>query len=559
MAQGYSSSRDRNERVITAARVALAASGLFAVWMDPAEPGRYTALTYGLHAVYVLYSVVLLVLVWSRLAGAWAPIVTHIVDIILFAIFQYLTLGPSSPFFVYFIFSLFCGAMRWGWRGTLRTAAIVVVAYLGMAVYMSAAIGPLEFEVNRFIIRVVYLAVSAALLVYLGRYEDRLRVEIERLARWPSSGGGNLEATLASHLEHAAEILDAGRAAVVWERREEPTVYLAVWPGVTPVVTRHSPSDLTPTVAGHAVNATFVSAAEGVPASDWIMSDTAGTRTESRSPGVHPLIEHHMAGRGLASAPFATAQVSGRVFFTDLGAPTVEIIALTEVVAREIGASLDHLHLTRQLQEIAASEERIRLARDLHDGVLQSLTGIRLEIRSVAGMGGVVDVIRDRLFAMERAIAIEQRELRRFIADLEPHTSAQNATPLAIRLQNLRERIAVQWKTPVTLNVAQSRTMIPENVEQAVPLMMHEAVVNALKHGQPSRVAVTVEVKEAEVRIVVTDDGRGFPFTGRFDRASLVEQQIGPRSLLNRVEELGGDILIDSSNTGVRVEIVLAL
>src|SRR6185503_8866879 len=103
-----------------------------------------------------------------------------------------------------------------------------------------------------------------------------------------------------------------------------------------------------------------------------------------------------------------TDRVSGRVFFSDLGPLALELVPLTEVVARELGASLDQLHATRQLQEIAAGEERIRVARDLHDGVLQSLTGIRLEIRSVAGLDGIADPVRDRLFALERALAIEQ-------------------------------------------------------------------------------------------------------------------------------------------------------
>ena len=559
MSLPHLSSRNQTERVIGVARVALAASGLFAVWLDPSEPARFTALTYGLHAVYLFYSLmVLTALLLSRVTGPREPMFTHVVDIILSAVFQYLTFGPSSPFFVYFIFSVFCGALRWGWRGTLATATVVVLAYLGMAASMSGTIGPLEFEINRFIIRTVYLVVSAAILVYLGLHEERLRDEIERLAHWPVAAGGDIDLTARQNLAHAAEIVKAGLAAVVWERIEEPSLYLATWPEGKSPVTKQPPADLEPFVAEHLDQATFVSSDDLRSRPTLIVSDGAGTRMDHRSPALHPGIHRHVDGRGLASAPFATGRISGRVFFSNLGSPTAEIIPLTAVVARELGAALDQLHLTRQLQEIAASEERIRVARDLHDGVLQSLTGIRLEIRSLAGIGGIVDRIRDRLFAIERAIAIEQRELRLFIADLGPRSASHADTPLTARLYELRERISLQWKAPVTINVTQSGP-IPEPIEQAVPLMVHEAIVNALKHGQPSRVAVSVDSAPHKLRIVVVDDGRGFPFRGRVDHTALVEGRVGPRSLLDRVVELGGEMSIESSDTGARVEMLLTL
>ena len=65
------------------------------------------------------------------------------------------------------------------------------------------------------------------------------------------------------------------------------------------------------------------------------------------------------------------------------------------------------------------------MARDLHDGVLQSLTGIRLEMRAVAAALDETPSTRDRLFAIERALAIEQRELRFFIGGLGPGGAAR--------------------------------------------------------------------------------------------------------------------------------------
>src|SRR4029078_1719351 len=99
---------------------------------------------------------------------------------------------------------------------------------------------------------------------------------------------------------------------------------------------------------------------------------------------LHVALMPHLRGDGVASAPFRTDQVSGRAFFSALGNPTAELMSLTEVVAREIGTSIEQLSMTDQLKDIAASEQRIRLARALHDGVLQSLTGIRFEVATIA-------------------------------------------------------------------------------------------------------------------------------------------------------------------------------
>src|SRR5216684_2013063 len=89
----------RTERTIAISRVVLAATSLFAVWLDPAEPARYVTPTYTLHAVYVVYALVIAVVMLNRSSAGWFTVAMHVIDIGLFSIFQYLTLGPSSPFF----------------------------------------------------------------------------------------------------------------------------------------------------------------------------------------------------------------------------------------------------------------------------------------------------------------------------------------------------------------------------------------------------------------------------------------------------------------------------
>jgi len=559
----YPSSRMQAERTIAAGRVALAASSLFAVWMDPAEPARFAQATYGLQWVYVTYALLLAVGTWRWRGGTRLPIVTHVVDIIAFSVFQYLTLGPSSPFFVYFVFSMFCGAIRWGWRGTLATAGVVIVAYLLMSTSMYRTFGPVEDKLNRIIIRTVYLLVAAGMLVYLGRYEARLRQGIERLARWPIAAGKSTGRAVEEIIQHGAEILGARSAVIVWEVGEEPTVRVASWSAEGLPLAKHSPSDLIPLLPDGLDGRTFLCAGAVNPESTILVNDGGGRLVERRGLPLRRAALDLLKGSGLASASFHTDGVSGRAFFTDLGTPTAAIVPLTEVVAREIGASLDQMQLTRRLQAIGASEERIRLARDLHDGVLQSLTGVRFELRALqhAVQDGDESVV-GRLHALERALAMEQRELRYFIGDLKPAAAPPRPDAegsLAERLDDLRERIALEWKTPVSIRVAAAARASSNELAQAVPLMVHEAVVNAMKHAHPSRVAVAVDVADGHLRIIVSDDGCGFEFQGRHDHAELGASKRAPRSLFERVTALGGQMSIDSSPEGSQIEMVMSL
>ena len=358
------SSRRETERVIAAARVALASAALFGVWMDPTEPVRYVPITYTLYVVYVVYALLLLALILVRRVDERLPLITHVGDIIFVSVLQYLTLGPSSPFFLYFVFSLFCGALRWGWQGTLATAGVVLATYILMGATMSRELGPTEFEFDRFVTRSVYLMTTSGLLVYLGLYEARLRGEIERLARWPAAGGTDSRQIIEELIEHAAAIMGAGRAVAIWDAGDEPAIRVARWSAEGAFTSTHPPATLTSTAGPDVGDATFLLAGQVSASARLLVSGTNGRLDEAHDLTIHADVLPWLAGVGLASAAFKTERVEGRVFFTDLGTPAAEIVPLTEVVARQIGASLDQLFVTEQTRAIAASEERIRVARD---------------------------------------------------------------------------------------------------------------------------------------------------------------------------------------------------
>jgi two-component system sensor histidine kinase NreB len=157
------------------------------------------------------------------------------------------------------------------------------------------------------------------------------------------------------------------------------------------------------------------------------------------------------------------------------------------------------------------------------------------------------------------ALATEQRELRHFIDGLKPKPTLASGTRLTARLQALRERVSLEWKVPITIRVGADTSRLSAQLEDALPFMAHEAIVNALKHAHPSRVSVDVDAAGGLLRLVVIDDGCGFPFRGTYPHARLRDAQHCPVSLFDRTSALGGHMNIESSDTGSRVEIAFPL
>jgi signal transduction histidine kinase len=338
---------------------------------------------------------------------------------------------------------------------------------------------------------------------------------LRKVSGWPVLIGANTTASIEQLLRHAANVVGSRNAVVGWESDDEPWLYVAD-PLRREVVTKHAPSDL------------------------------------------EALVAERYDARALVSAAFHTEHLLGRVFFAGAETSTPDLSAAVEVVAREVGNSLDQLYVAERLRELAVREDRLRLSRDLHDGVLQALTGIRLELQAIAADKDVSAAAHDRLLAIERALATEQRELRLFIDELKPAAAAPvHSGPIARRLEDMCARVSAEWKTPITLRVAPPELSLPATVDHAIRLMVHEAIVNALKHAHPSRVAVSVDAVDAELRVSIADDGRGFPFRGRLDHDRLIAANAGPVSLRERVTALDGRMTIESTAAGSRVEFVV--
>ncbi len=383
MMQPQYTAQGRTERLIATGRVVLAASSLLAIWLDPAQPEKYAAVTYALMAVYVVYSVGLAGLVWSaRVPRLLNPFASHVLDLVAFSLFIFLTEGPpTSPFFVYFIFSIICATLRWGWRATLWTSLFSLAVFLGMGLVGGSVLD--DERLNRFIIRSVYLSVVATMLGYLGAYEQQLRREVAKLAGWPRRSPSEARDVLTEALEYAAEVMTAPRVLMVWEESEEPWVHRVCWSSDL-AWEREAPGAIEPVVASAIAERPF--SCLDAPALS-LPRSSSRRRTGVSDPGqVRPCtrrLQERVRVRAVVGVPLKGDALHGWLFFLDRRPMTADDMVVGEIVAQQVTSRLEHFYLLQRLQQSAVMEERVRLARDLHDGLLQSLAGTALQLHAL--------------------------------------------------------------------------------------------------------------------------------------------------------------------------------
>jgi signal transduction histidine kinase len=552
---------NRTERTIAVARLGLAAAALLAIWLDPTQPARAEAIAYGLLAVFAAYAAALVGVAWRpRPPPRRLGLAGHLVDLVVFTALMHLTEGPTSPFFLFLGYSLIAATLRWSWPGTLGTAAFASAVILAFTL-LGALAGPAdELELNRVTTRLAWIGVAALLLAFMAAHQDRLRAMLWRLARQPASLSRDAAADIDTALARMADLFAVPRVLLATSEPEEPWLDLVLLEDGRARRRREPPDRLEPLVDPDLAGTAFL-AFEAM--GDGITLRRAGDDV-TPWPGrpLHEALCRELAIRSVIALPVRTAEAESWLLLLDRPDFTSDDLLLGEIAAGQLAALLDQMTLLRRLQAVAATEARVAVARDLHDGVLQALAGTALQLQSVADrLPQDPAAARARLVAIQEALGREQRELRGFIELLRPAADAapDPARPLAAELGPLAEHLARQWSLEVRLAVEPPGLALDGRRAAAIARLVAEAVANAGRHGAARTVRITVSGDGDALALRIADDGRGLAWRGRRSAAELARHGLGPRSLAERVAGLGGHLAIESGETGATLEITLPL
>jgi signal transduction histidine kinase len=221
----------------------------------------------------------------------------------------------------------------------------------------------------------------------------------------------------------------------------------------------------------------------------------------------------------------------------------------SEALLADLQEAHEHLRAyAAQAEQVAVVEERQRLARDLHDSVIQALYGMVLSAESAARKlaEGQFELVGERLKDIRRTAQTALREMRILIFELRPPELSREGLVAALRTRLDAVEARAGMKT--SLLVEGDGTLSAE-LEAGLYQVVQEALNNMLKHSGAQNVAVSLRVDPSKVELEVSDDGVGF-------NPSTVEAMggLGLRGLRERAERMGGRLSLQTQpNRGTRI------
>ena len=223
-----------------------------------------------------------------------------------------------------------------------------------------------------------------------------------------------------------------------------------------------------------------------------------------------------------------------------------------EAVAAERERSEENLELQRKAQkaELAAVEERGHVAREIHDGIAQSIYMLSLHLETSAELArqGRHD-LKERLEGLVSLSKETLLEVRHYIFDLKPYLAGDKG--LVSMVENQVREFNNVARVPTDVEVAGEERQVPVALATCIYRVTQEALSNAFKHARASAVTLRLEFLPDGMRFMVRDDGMGFDPTASASGHGL-------ENMRQRAEELGGTFkLLSAPGAGTRIDIML--
>ena len=572
----------RIERWLATARVFLAVSTLVAIRMDPTELGHSWA-AYGLFVFYMANGILILMLLRRRQQSTAAfRLLVHAADVVWPAVISVFAEGPRTPFFLFFFFVLAAAAYRWGLWETLGTAAAEVAllwieSFVVRAIWLEPGgaarlrqftglnISHISYEPQRLFMLSIYLLVMGLLLGYLAERQKHLRAEKAVVTGILSRI--RVEAGLTGTMQHifnetmamygASKLLVASQEShshrVFVGEMDSPSsgqssefYWLESAPRESKVYLEEFP--------GEVLYASFDGDRHTA-----LAIDHNGNQVPVENFDPISQLRATQSFRSLVTVSFLFGtEWRGRVFLFDpswRGEKQEELRFLLDLV-RQIGPAIYNVYLLHRLRRRAGAAERARFARELHDGAVQSLIAVEMQVdvlrrQSDAGkpiggeLGRIQSLLREEVLKLRelmqqmKAIEVDKERLIRVLHDTVERFQRETG-------------ISARFVTDV------ENLDMPQRVCGEILRIVQEGLVNVRKHSGARHALVRLASSPNRWNLTLEDDGKGFPFAGRFSQQEMEENGKGPMIIRERVRLIAGQLTVESTpGQGSRLEITV--
>jgi signal transduction histidine kinase len=257
---------------------------------------------------------------------------------------------------------------------------------------------------------------------------------------------------------------------------------------------------------------------------------------------------------GVLNAFFAPGQIVGQ--------RTLEFLV---AMAEQAAIAVDYATLLQRERDAARREERQRLARDLHDSIVQQVFSISMQAKSMELLGErgdpvpaeAVRRIADEVGLLSRSALAD---LRALVHELRP-TSSAGLAGLDEAIRALADSTANRSGLRFRLAVGAGLERVKGEMAEDVYRIIAEAIHNVVKHAEAGAVVIRLNVRDDQLVTTVTDDGRGIAAEQASAESPGPAARYGLRTMRERAERWGGSVTVKAgkdSGTVVRVTVPLA-
>ena len=528
-------------------RCVLAVASLLIAYIDPSHIAPPVSLIYLCLGGFCVYSALMCVDAGARtgLAKGIAAS-TPWIDLAWFTLLVGLSSPIESIFFFGYFFAISNASFRWGFRSGLLLTISSLVLFSAVAYLAPSATPP---QLGRTLFRPTYLVIFGYLISYWGGFHVSLteRLQLLKEVTALSNPRFGIERTVATVMRRIRAFFDAdtcvlltavsgGDTCGVWRCSKENldgecetqvplnglTDLLSLNPTETIVYTRGWP-------AWRRLSA---------------LPDTDASPHRLRQ------IAETLDARCFMSVPWTPpGRGDGRLYLTSSRPYRFEssdVEFLTHVVD-QVMPTIENVRLVDRLATDAAETERQRIARDLHDSVVQPYIGLRMGLAAIRHkLQTQQDVLAD-VDHLSQVISLEIDDLRHYLRGLKVPGTSRGV--LVEALSRFADRFSDATGIAVDLDVAHN-VQLNDRLAAEVFQLIAEAVSNARRHTESERIHLRIRPQPHLLIVEVEDQGT----------PDMTPQEFAPRSITERVAALGGHVRVRSTEQGgsiVRIQIPL--
>ena len=570
----------RVERWLATARVFLAVSTLVAIRMDPTELGHSWA-AYCLFVFYMANGILILMLLRRRQQSTAAfRLLVHCGDIVWPALISLFAQGARSPFFLFFFFVLAAAAYRWGLWETLGTAVAEAVllwieSFIVLHVWPQGSlplrtltglhINVTDFEPQRLFMLSIYLIVMGILLGYLAEQQKHLRAEkavvTGMLSRVRVEAG--LTGTMEQIFRELLSMYGASKGIVASQEMHSKRVFVGEQSQASGTALSEfrwlesTPKDARTYLDGFPGDVCYAL----VEGDKWttLALDYSGHPVAVTNLVPLAQLRHVQSFDSVVTVAFLSGgEWRGRIFLYNPrwhGEKHEELRFLLDVV-RQVGPAVYNVYLLHRLRRRALAAERARFARELHDGAVQSLIAMEMQVDVVRRQAEANRPIGGELGRIQGLLREEVLKLRELMQQMK--AIDVDSQRLIGVLKDTVERFQRETGINARFVTDLDELDMPQRICREVLRIVQEGLVNVRKHSGARHALVRLASSGEKWTLTVEDDGKGFAFAGRYNQDQMEEAGKGPMIIKERVRLIAGELTVESNpGQGTRLEITV--